>query len=78
MAHKIELLADHEIAIARAEPNVIPDLVTSLLADIIFSFFPCTCPDLYFSDTLKGQVSRQMYAFETDPADYQGLEFNPS
>lgn len=29
MAHKIDLLTDHEITTANTLPNVIPDLITS-------------------------------------------------
>ena len=35
MAHNIDLFTDHEMQIARALPNVMPDLATSLLAELI-------------------------------------------
>jgi hypothetical protein len=68
----MDLFADHEIAIARAEPNVMPDRVTSLLADIIPPFFN-QVHSLYFLEILKEQEHQERCEFETDPADHRGM-----
>lgn len=55
MAHRIDWFTDHEMQIANALPNVMPDLATSVFAELIaVSFFLC----FYLQETSRPSISK--------------------
>jgi hypothetical protein len=52
IAHKTDLLTDQEITMARAVPNVMPDLIVSNLYDIYLSLTISICPLFHYKAIL--------------------------
>lgn len=68
IAHRMDLFAVHEMAIAKAQPKVMPDLVTSFLADIITSFIHCLLgPTLLVMSELRPVIFQCRTTILADP-----------